>query len=98
MLSITAGITELDIGRLYDGVVVLPDGSKMNVGTGAGVHILVTSIRLWYRLLDNCSVLGYVSEGAEITLYVESHAALKALVGLYVESRLVCKKAIHLLT
>ena len=98
--------------KLFSGASVFTDGSKMDIGTGAGVYLFEENVRESYRLSDSCSVfqaeiLGIlrateliarnIEENTEVTLYVDSQAALKALKGHFVKSRLVsdCKKALR---
>ena len=98
--------------KIFDGNAVFTDGSKMNVGTGAGVYIMDTDIKYSYRLPDECSVfqaeilgilrateliMSNVARDSEVTLYVDSQAALKAIDTVVTKSRLVgkCKTALR---
>ena len=98
--------------RLYDGYSVFTDGSKMDTSTGSGVYIPDRNIKVSYRLPDNCSVFQAeilaiikaaeiiewnIEVGQVVTIYVDSQAALKALTGHSVKSRLVseCKESLR---
>ncbi|XP_037826889.1 uncharacterized protein LOC119614856 [Lucilia sericata] len=81
----------------------------MDSGTGAGVYLVDNNIRVSYRLPDECSVFQaeilaiwksvdiiktHITRGSEVTIYVDSQAALKALQCKTLHSSLVnsCKR------
>ena len=92
-------------------VAVFTDGSKMECGTGAGIYSKDLGIRRSYRLPDYCSVFQaeiFATERAaalirditaqpqDITIFVDSQAALKAIESRVVKSKAVlkCRKAL----
>lgn len=89
-----------------DEISVYTDGSKMENGVGSGVHCLEPSIGMAVRLLDKCTVfqaeilaiykaaMGLVQleyRNTSISIYVDSQAAIRALVTATSNSRLVGK-------
>ncbi|XP_065356722.1 uncharacterized protein LOC135951073 [Calliphora vicina] len=98
--------------QLFDGCAVFTDGSKMDSGTLAGVYLVDYDIKRSYRLSNECSVFqaeifaiwkatelikAHVNRGAEVTIYVDSQAALKALECHLIHSNLVedCRRALE---
>ena len=80
------------------------DGSKMDIGTGAGVYCKALGINHSFRIHDDCSVfqaeVTAIIQAAEIiresnivgktiTVYIDSQAAVKALDSAVIRSRLV---------